>query len=123
MVTAWAPVAIASDACTLKIGLCFVGRLPEAPSRKPLHFSVGMFFADPVERRQQIRTLCSAKGCRQSSSENCPIRITRWHLVLAVVLLFYSGPRRLSFSTSVVRLIRSNSAALLRLPPVRSSER
>jgi hypothetical protein len=28
MITAWAPVAVASDACTLKIGLCFVRRLP-----------------------------------------------------------------------------------------------
>jgi hypothetical protein len=52
MVTARPPVAIASDACTLKIGLRLVGRLPESTSRKPLHLSVGMFLANPVERRQ-----------------------------------------------------------------------
>jgi len=52
MVTAWPPVAIASDAYALKIGLRLVGRLPEPPSRKPLHLSVGMFLTNPVERRQ-----------------------------------------------------------------------
>jgi hypothetical protein len=52
MVTARSPVAIASDSCTLKIGLRLAGRLPEPPSRKPLHLGVGMFLANPVERRQ-----------------------------------------------------------------------
>jgi hypothetical protein len=52
MVTAWPPVAIASDACTLKIGLCLLRRRPEPPPRKPFHLGVGMFLANPVERRQ-----------------------------------------------------------------------
>jgi hypothetical protein len=84
MVTAWPPVAFASDACTLKIGLRFVGRLPEPPSRKPLHLSVGMFLTNPVERRQQVCALSGAKCRRQPAGEDRPVRVARWHFFLVV---------------------------------------
>jgi hypothetical protein len=73
MLSAWAPIAIASDARTLKIGLRVVGRRPQPASGKPLHLSVGMLLANPIEGRQQVRALSGTKCGRQPARENRPV--------------------------------------------------
>jgi hypothetical protein len=52
MVATRPPIAIASEARALKIGLRLFRRRPQPASREPLHFGVGMLLADTVEGRQ-----------------------------------------------------------------------
>ena len=63
----------------------------------------------------------SADRLPESSSTNIAVACTPQRIAAGSDP--QSGPSLLSFSTSVVRLMRNSSAALLRFPPVRSSER
>src|SRR6185436_4893868 len=94
-----------------------LGRLPQAAAREPLHDRVGMFLLKPFERGQQFVALRGAERGGQPADEDRPVCKARRHVAT------YSNPRRFIFSTRVVRLMRSTSAALLRLPRVRSSAR
>jgi len=98
----------------LGVATCALGRVPQLAASEPFHLRVRVLVTDPRERRQQLVPVGCAKRRCEASGNDCPVGITWRH---------QSGPRRLSFSTSVVRLIRSNSAALFLLPPVRCSDR
>src|SRR6185503_14202814 len=90
-------------------------RLPQPAAREVFHHRIRMLFLDALERRQQLLALGGAKCRWQAAGNDRPVDKARGHQ--------RSAPIRLSFSTSVVRLMRSKSAALLRLPRVRSSAR
>src|SRR4029077_189807 len=75
------------------------------------------------KRGQQLFALGRAKGGRETAGQNRPVRISRWHDSYERTNYSAVPSSRLSFSTRVVRLIFRSSAALLRLPPVRSSDR
>src|SRR5262245_10105347 len=99
-----------------------LGGIPQLAAGEPLHDGVRVLFAKSLEGGQQFFPGRGTERGRKSARDDRPICVTRRHAQSqSPSLLFWLS--RLSFSTSVVRLIRSNSAALFRLPPVRSSAR
>ena len=124
MITARTPIAITPRPHSREVLLRGFRRCPQSAPREPLHLGVRMLVSNAVERWQKVSALRCTKGSGQAAGQDRPVRVSGWHRVPS-----RSGndaqscPSLLSFSTSVVRLMRSSSAALLRLPPVRSSER
>jgi len=103
-------------------------RIPQPSVGEPLHHDVGVGATQLVERRQQVVGLRGAKRRRAVVDEEGPVRKARRHVRSAQSLSHRSRAhgwrsRRLSFSTSVVRLSRRRRAAWPLLPPVRSSDR
>src|SRR5262245_22646434 len=113
MLAAGAPVAAAAGrgSSPRPLGLCsltsLLGRRSRPPAREVLHLRVRMLAVNLLEGGQQLLPLRGAESGWQPACENRPVGVARGHQA--------SAPIRFSFSTSVVRLIRSKSAALLRL--------
>jgi hypothetical protein len=94
MLSAWTPVTSTRGAGLFKRVERCLGRFPKLPTLEPLHLCVGMSLLQASQSGQKVFAIGCAERCRQPASENRPVRISGWHVLMVSKSLEFFDERR-----------------------------